>query len=281
MGAAMSIAAAVNLVADDSIVVHNSTNLALRLVPCDVFARIGRDAHQARFEVALARRLAETEGPVACLAPSVEPRVYERDGFAVTLWTYYESVTPRVVRPAGFATALERLHVAMRGLDVPTPHFTDRVAQAERLVADDDLTPDLADADRELLENTLRSATRAIDDRRAAEQRLHGEPHPDNVLATSKGLLFIDLETCCRGPVEFDLAHVPAAVSEFYPDADQELVGECRRLVLAMVAAWRWDRTDEFPGGRRAGQALVSALRDGPPWPTLDEVMGAKPAPRA
>ena len=25
------------------------------------------------------------------------------------------------------------------------------------------------------------------------------------------GPLFIDLETCCRGPVEFDLAHVLAA----------------------------------------------------------------------
>ncbi|MEY2571130.1 MAG: hypothetical protein QOE63_1480, partial [Acidimicrobiaceae bacterium] len=105
-----------------------------------------------------------------------------------------------------------------------------------------------------------------------ADQFLHGEPHPGNLLNTKDGLLFIDLETCCRGPVEFDLAHAPEDVSEHYPDAGQDLLRECRILVLAMVAAWRWDRDDHHPDGRRAGRALVSALREGPPWLTLDVV---------
>jgi hypothetical protein len=161
----------------------------------------------------------------------------------------------------------------MRTLDVTTPHFTDRVAEAQRLVASRDHTPALADADRELLNNTLRSLRRAIGDRGAAEQLLHGEPHPGNVLDTKNGLRFIDLETCCRGPVEFDLAHVPEAVSERYPDADQELLRECRILVLAMVAAWRWDPGDQFPNGQQAARELLSALREGPPWPALDVVM--------
>jgi len=231
-------------------------------------------AHQvAQFEVELAQRLAETESPVAALEPRVEPLVYERDGFAVTLWTYYEPVTPRDVSTADYAEALKRLHAGMRSLDVMTPHFTDRVAEAQRLVASRDHTPALADADRELLSNTLRSLGRAIDDRGAAEQLLHGEPHPGNVLSTKNGLLFIDLETCCRGPVEFDLAHVPEEVSERYPDADQELLSECRILVLAMVAAWRRDPGDQFPNGQRAARELVSALRNGPPWPALDVVM--------
>jgi hypothetical protein len=85
--------------------------------------------------------------------------------------------------------------------------------------------------------------------------------------------LFIDLETCCRGPVEFDLAHVPEEVSECYSGADQELLRACRLLVLAMVAAWRWDLDDHLPNGKRAGQELLGALRAGPPWPALDVVM--------
>src|ERR687897_3057317 len=85
-------------------------------------------------------------------------------------------------------------------------------------------------------------------------------------------LLFVDLETCCHGPVEFDLAHVPEEVSERYPGVDQELVRECRQLVLAMVAAWRWDPGDRFPNGRRAGRAILRLLRDGPPWPALGEL---------
>src|SRR6266496_1245246 len=52
--------------------------------------------------------------------------------------------------------------------------------------------------------DTLRSLRRVIGDRGAAEQLLHGEPHPGNVLTTKNGLLFIDLETCCMGEVEFD-----------------------------------------------------------------------------
>jgi len=94
------------------------------------------------------------------------------------------------------------------------------------------------------------------------------------MLSTESGLLFVDLETCCRGPVEFDLAHVPEAVSDRYPDADRELLPECRALVLAMVAAWRWDPGDQFPDGRRAARALLDALRDGPPWRPLDAIMG-------
>jgi thiamine kinase-like enzyme len=161
----------------------------------------------------------------------------------------------------------------MRKLDVTTPHFMDRVAEAEQLVASRDQTPALADADRALLSSTLGSLRRTIADRGAAEQLLHGEPHPGNVLNTKSGPLFIDFETCCRGPVEFDLAHVPEDVSRRYATADEDLLIECRGLVLAMVAAWRWDPGDQFPDRQRAARALLSALRPGPPWPPLDVVM--------
>jgi hypothetical protein len=277
VAAAISTASALGLPADDAIVLHDSNKLALRLLPCDVLARVAPVAHQvAQLEVDLARRLTETGSPVAALDPRVEPRVHERDGYVITLWTYYEPLSPPEVAPADYADALERLHAGMRTIDVATPHFTDRVAEAHQLVAGRDRTPALADADRELLDHTLRSSGRAIGDRGAAEQVLHGEPHPGNVLRTKEGPLFIDLETCCRGPVEFDLAHVPHEVGERYPGADRELIGECRHLVLAMVAAWRWDPVDQLPVGQRAARALLDALRHGPPYPTLDAVMGAE-----
>ncbi|MBV8139993.1 MAG: aminoglycoside phosphotransferase family protein [Deltaproteobacteria bacterium] len=272
--AAKSLASALGLRVDDAMVLHNSNKLAVRLAPCEVFARVAPLAHQdLRFEVELAQGLAETESPVAALEPRVEPRVYECGGFAVTLWTYYEPVTPPDVSPAAYAGALERLHAGMRTLKVASPHFTDRVAEAQKLVASRDLTPALNDADRELLISALRERRRAISDRAAPEQLVHGEPHPGNVLATHNGPLFIDFETCCRGPVEFDLAHVPEAVSECYPDVDQELLCDCRGLVLAMVAAWRWDPGDQFPDGQREGRGLVRALRRGRPWPTLDALL--------
>ena len=263
VAAATSTAAALDLTVDDAIVLHNSNRLALRLLPCDVLVRVGPLTHQPgfEFEIELAQRLAETESPIAALEPRVEPRVYERDGFVVTLWTYYEPVDRGEAAPADYANALERLHAGMRNVDLPTPHFTDRVAEAQQLVASPDHTPALADADRELLDNTLRSLTRAIVDRGAAEQVLHGEPHPGNLLATLNGLLFIDLETCCRGPVEFDVAHAPEEVGEHYRAAHQGLLRECRVLTLAVATTWRWDRDDQFPNGIQLGTEWLGQIR--------------------
>ena len=260
--ASVSTVAALGLTVNDAIVLHNSNKLTVRLLPCDVLARVAPAAHQvARFEIELAQRLAEAGSPVGALEPRAEPRVYERDGFVVTLWTYYEPAAPREVSPAGYASALERLHAGMRALDVPAPHFTDRVEQAQQLVASRDHTPALADADRDLLGATLGSLRRVTGGRGSAEQLLHGEPHPGNLLCTRNGLLFIDLETCCRGPVEFDLAHAPEEVGEHYPDVNQDLLRECRILVLAMITAWRWDRGDQLPNGRQLGTQWLSQIR--------------------
>jgi len=261
IAAAMSTASSLGLTVDHAIVLHDSNKLTVRLLPCDVLARVAPVAHQvAQFEVELAQRLAESGCPVAALEPRVEPRVYERDGFVVTLWTYYEPITSREVPPAEYASALERLHAGMRKLDVSTPHFTDRVASAQELVASPDRTPALADADRELLGNTLRALRGAIGER-GGEQLLHGEPHPGNMLTTKNGLLFIDLETCCRGPIEFDLAHAPEDVGEHYPGLNQTLLRECRILVLAMITTWRWDGGDQLPNGRQLGTEWLNQMR--------------------
>jgi hypothetical protein len=272
IAAATSVAASLDLPVDDAVVLHNSNRLALRLTPCDVLARVAPREHEAaQLEVDLAQPLAEAGCPVGVLEPRVAPLVYARDGFTVTLWTYYEPVTPHV-SAVDYAKALQRLHAGMCEIDVPSPRFTDRIAEAEEVVADTDRSPELADADRVFLSSRLGSLRRAIEDRGAVEQLLHGEPHPGNVLSTKNGPLFIDLETCCRGPVEFDLAHVAEAVCEHYPSIDQGLLDECRQLVLAMVAAWRWERGDQFPNGRQSGEEFLRLLREGPPWPTLDAV---------
>jgi aminoglycoside phosphotransferase (APT) family kinase protein len=261
--AAMGVARALGLKVDDAIVLHDSNKLTVRLLPCDVVARVAEERARrlAEFEIGLAQRLADTDSPVAALEPRVEPVPYVRDGFVVTLWTYYEAAQSRNFTPADYAQTLKRLHACMRQIDLPTPHFTDRIAEAQRLVGSRKQTPQLADADRELLTRTLRSVRESISVRGAPEQLLHGEPHPGNVLRTNKGLVFIDLETCCRGPVEFDLAYVPEEVSAQYPGADPQMLYECRILMLAMVAAWRWDRNDQLPNGQQEARRFLGELR--------------------
>jgi len=263
VAAAKSTAATLGLRADDAVVLQESNRIAVRLLPCDVLARVAYVVRQgsAEFEIEIARQLAATDSPVAALEPRVEPRAYVRDGFVITLWTYYEPVSSQEIAPVEYAQALARLHVGLRQIAVSAPHFTDRVAEAQRLVDNPDDTPELVDADRQLLSHTLQTLRQAICERSAAEQLLHGEPHPGNLLWTKHGLLFIDWETCCRGPVEFDIVHAPDEVRAHYPDADQALLRQCHLLMLAMIVTWRWDRDDKLPNGRQLGIAWLNQMR--------------------
>ena len=268
--AAVAVAASLGLPAEDAVVLFNSNKLALRLRPCDVLARVTFVRLQvAQLELHRALRLGEAGCPVGAVQPEVAPMVHERDGFAVTLWAYHDSAT-HPVSDEGYAQALAQLHAGMRRVDLTSPRFTDRIAEAQHIVVNPHLSPDLAEPDRDLLEDRLADLRHLIDKLGPAEQLLHGEPHPGNVLGTRHGPVFIDFETICRGPVEFDLAHIPEAVCEHYPGTNQELLAICRQLVLAMIAAWRWEAVDEFPNRRYWRHAFLRALREGPPWPTLD-----------
>ncbi|MFE1802622.1 phosphotransferase family protein [Streptomyces sp. NPDC059517] len=249
VAAGRAVASELGLRVDEVIVVHNSDRAALRLLPCDVLARVAPLGHLAdsEFEVEVARRLVDVDAPVAELDPRVEPRVHVRDDFAISLWTYYEPVGTEIA-PADYADAFARHHAALRRIDLATaPHFTDRVAVASREVDDRSRSPELSDADRELLSTTLSDLSAAIGVGGAGEQLLHGEPHPGNLLNTRRGPLFVDLGTCCRGPVEFDLAHAPEEVGRRYAGADPDLVHRCRALNWALFSAWRWRGADQMP----------------------------------
>ena len=274
VAAAMSTAAELDLAVDDAIVLSDSNRLVIRLTPCDIVARVTPMTHfaSAEQEVELVRRLAQMDSPVAPLDPRVEPRVFVHDGFKIAMWAYFEPVQPRMLPPAEYGRTLAHLHAGLRQIEGTTPHFMDRVAATQRDVASRDVTPDLPETDRALLADTLHDLGRSIVNRRGPEQLLHGEPHPFNILNTKNGPLFIDFENAARGPVEYDLAWVPSQASQRYPDADQDLVGECRGVVLAIVAAHRWSLNDQHPSGRESGVAFLRALREGPPWPALDDV---------
>src|SRR6478735_11514374 len=144
VAAARSTASALGLTADEATVLHASNRLAVRLPPADVLARVALPTHEAAaFEVDLAARLAATDAPVAGLDPRVTPRVHERDGFTITLWTYHAPQAAPELPPAEYADALARLHAGMQHVDVATSHFTDRVREAQLIVGSRDRTPEL------------------------------------------------------------------------------------------------------------------------------------------
>ncbi len=185
--AALQVAAALGLAVEDAVVLHESNRLAVRLLPCDVLARVAdaQSRPSAEFEVVLALQLAQALAPIGLLEPRVAPRAYGRDGFVVTLWTYYEPEPSRAFEPTAYAHALERLHSCLRRVALPVPHFTERVASAQQLVGSRELTPTLADADRAFLGGALQSLRQSIGARgprrtAAAWRAASGQPAVDD-----------------------------------------------------------------------------------------------------
>ena len=275
VAAATSLAGAFDLRVDDAVVIHDSNKLGLRLLPCDVFARVALVGHEvSALEVEIAQRLAAMASPVAALEPRVDPRVYEADGFAVTFWTYYAAVTPDRSHPPSTQTRSNACTRGCAGIEIATPHLMERVAQALRLVANRDETPALSEADRQLLGSTLQSARRRIHGRGAAEQLLHGEPHPGNLISAQDGPVFIDLETCCRGPIEFDVAHVPDEVSAHYPDVDPVLLDGMSAARSGDGRCLAMGRPRRVPGRPPTRSRHPDPAAPGPPWPALGALSG-------
>jgi hypothetical protein len=79
-----------------------------------------------------------------------------------------------------------------------------------------------------------------------ATDTLHGSPHDHNVIAErSTEPLFLDFETTCIGPIEWDLAHQRDAVAREYPVAiDEPLLDACRFATSFKTAAFCWADAD-------------------------------------
>ena len=261
--AATSTVSSLGLEVDDSVVLHNSNKLTLRLLPCDVVARVAPAAQQvAQFEVDLAQRLAATGSPVAALEPRVEPRVYERDGFAITLWTYYEPVRlERSRRPStptrcnGCTPACARSISRRRTSPIESPRPSNSSRTATTLRRSPTRTESCS-------RDTLRGLRREILDRGAAEQLLHGEPHPGNVLSTDERARCSSTSRRAAGGQSSSTSRMrPKRSATTIRASISDLLRECRILVLAMITAWRWDRDDQFPNGRQLADEWLGQLR--------------------
>lgn len=260
---ALALLAELGLPAEEAVVLHASNTLTLRVLPADTVARIApRDrAGDLAVELERAEALLAAGAPVGPPDPRLAPTVHVRGEHAITLWEHLPARDRAELPPAEYAAALAALHAGLRALDLPVAPLADRVGHALDLLRDPQRTPALAPAERTLLQATLaRLAERAATG--GPQQILHGEPHPGNVLDAPGGPRFIDLETFCRGPVEFDLAHAPAEVAAHYPGHDPALLAECRTLSLALATTWRFDREDTFPDGRATGEAWLAEVRE-------------------
>lgn len=226
---------------EEPVLLQDTNNIVFWLAPSPVVAKVGSgqpDRLERELNIAIA--LEDASAPVVGPSRLIPRAVHHRQGYRISFWRYVsESGVDLPARPV--ASALGVLHAALARIEGTgeLPAFSEELDLVEGRLHDPRFAPALGDADRQLLFGALEVST----PHETLSLVLHGSPHRFNILNARGSPSFIDFETVCRGPIEWDLAHLEPAVAEAYPGTiDSQRLARCRLAVSAKTAAWCWDQ---------------------------------------
>jgi hypothetical protein len=249
---AIDIAQGFGLAVEEAVLLRSTNNLVVWLSPAPVVAKVGIGRNQRlRLELEVALALNGSGAPVISPAREIPAVVHSRNGLDVTFWRYHSQPTSPDIAPARVAAALRRLHFGLHllpaGLRARLPSYLRELELARALLDDASRAPALADDDRQLLAATFDRLLGSMNRRAPGDSHvvIHGSPHSYNVLLADGEPLFIDFETTCIGPVEWDAAYLDDEVLEHYGDSlDRELLWVCRGMASVLTAALCWSDVD-------------------------------------
>jgi Ser/Thr protein kinase RdoA (MazF antagonist) len=241
LAAAVAVARELDLDVGQPRILANDQNLLVHLSPAPVVARVATRIAWSRpdpaawlaREVAVASHAAANGGPVVPPTSQADPGPHRRDGYAMTLWTYVDSDGELASEPE-VGEALGQLHVSLR--DFPRSDLPDRLpvhAQIENGLAA--LTRDQV-VDAGILERLSAMHLQLsveLDAVSGTDGVIHGDAHPWNLLHTSAGWRWIDMEETGFGAQEFDLAVLASKVD----DPEAALASYASTVGSAVVAA--------------------------------------------
>jgi len=256
---------------DEPVVLNDLFSLMVHLRPAPVVARVATCMPRLRSpiedwlarEIDVTTYLMEQGAPVAGPSRELPPGPHARDGFTFSFWTYFEPDPERTTTAADSAAMLAELHAVLRSYPGDLPKLAvDDIARGLELLDQTDGV--VSEAERELLRATAAELRPFLDAPGGAVQPLHGDAHPGNLIATREGLVWIDFEDVCLGPVEWDLASMmDAGVIENDRWADPDVLAQCTRLRALQVALVLIAFHDDFgdrPGWNPAIRHLLDLL---------------------
>ena len=230
---------------------RSTNNVVVLVEPLGIVAKMHRDPAAASRELRVALALHRADAPVGPPAIGVPPVVHDTDGWHVTFWSYLARVGSEPDAEA-IAVSLRELHHRFREQQQecePLPPCTASLEDAESVIRAGALDDRVEPEDRALLLDVLGASVEGIDHH--LDAALHGSPHVANVIPAAGGLRFIDFETACRGPVEWDVAHLDRrAARAFGTGLDLGLLDTCRDAVSAATATWCFAGIDRGPDMR-------------------------------
>ena len=250
--AAIEVAESFGLQVHEPLPLRSTNNVVAWLRPTSIVAKVGIGHHLGFLrEIRVASELQVLRAPVVAPASEVPAVVHSRNGFNITFWRYHPQPSVWDAPSSRVASALRRLHEAYAQisaeLKADLPSYLAELESVSQLLRDSRRLAALPESDRLLLIrqfDRLRERMHALSPRHT-HITIHGSPHPYNILLVDGEPCFIDCETTCVGPCEWDLAHTDSEVPHAYSRmTNVELLRTCRDMVSLKTAAWCWADVD-------------------------------------
>jgi Ser/Thr protein kinase RdoA (MazF antagonist) len=259
----LEVAGQLGLRAEHAVLLQETNNTVVWLRPEPVIAKVATrpDAKSdVRLEHAIASELAALRSDIAAPLPGSFPVVHLETSFVVTFWQRLDEDAHATVAPDELALSLRKLHLALAQTHTALPSFRTALTRARTALNNASSMSALAPEDLRFLRQVFDDRLAQLDDMTLDEHRLHGEPHDGNRLVTAEGLRWIDFESCCRGPLEWDLAFLATEADGRFPHTDVKLLRLLQQLNSARVATWCWALA-RLPDMRRHGEMHLALLR--------------------
>ncbi len=266
LAAAVEIARRLELEAAGAAVIADSNNTIVRLPAAGLVAKAstsileGRSGAALERELWLGRRLADRGAPIAPPAPGGIAGPHRALGVVLTFWRHVGPGPKLRECDRMLGDALRSVHVALADTAHGLPRLAERIDRANRLLQDATATPSLTAADRRLAGRAgdrLLSLVTSL----GGAAALHAEPHEGNIVWGPDGPVLIDFEAACLGPVEWDLAYLPADALDAFPGRDDDAIAMLRAGVSFCVAAWCLANPGPTPAVAEAATIHWNALR--------------------
>jgi hypothetical protein len=195
---------------DEVTVLHNGSNVSVLLAPEMVVAKVGRRRRHIRQtadwferEVAVTRYLRPWPVRTAVPASVIAPGPHWHQGHLISFWERI-AVSDQVVPPETAGAALRQCHRALTGY-VPAGEPFDPAAECDRVLAGTPPWQFLA-GEYELLESLADQLFDVVRSWDGPTQALHGDPTPENILASYDGQVWCDFEDTYVGSTWWDVA---------------------------------------------------------------------------
>jgi hypothetical protein len=255
--AAVTVAARLGVVCAEPEVLADGANIIVHLKPAPVVAKVAASTPVVRpdggdwlqRELDVSAFLAGIGIAVATPSKQVPAVVQHADGHVMSFWEPAGDWPPD---EATIGSMLRDLHVALRSAYLSRPQTR------------------LSPAEVSALRDAYARLTAEVTAAGGAQQVLHGDAGPGNLMSTSRGWVWHDFEDTCRGPVAWDLA---ASTASPFRDrtrilaaygAEQmhgDLLHTCEQLRRLHLTVWYSIYAERLPECRSRAAELLATWR--------------------